>query len=270
MEFKTDINELRPPNQVKFNLVGAKLPNSNDIYYRAKQKELIDQYSGARLFLYETATEEWIYWYQKPYDELVNKAFKNIFTAYFYEAVLFFYNAVVDLSWTLTYVAAEFACLRKGSQVDISGMKPIEEAATLLRAVENSVTSPTAEENPFGYLKAMCPEFSDAIDKIIGFWNQFGPSDIRKKYNYCKHKGKPGYTELEALDNTKLMAIYFKDKESGDMVEMASDTKDVKYKFSLEEGIEELRRFDDEVLFPYVRDLMNKLECVLKLSPMMF
>lgn len=44
VEFKTDINELRPPNQIKHNLVGAKLPNNNDIYYRAKQKELIDQY----------------------------------------------------------------------------------------------------------------------------------------------------------------------------------------------------------------------------------
>ena len=44
VEFKTDINELRPPNHVKFDLFGAKLPNNNDIYYRAKQKELIDQY----------------------------------------------------------------------------------------------------------------------------------------------------------------------------------------------------------------------------------
>lgn len=222
------------------------------------------------MFLYETDTEDWTHWYQKPDDETVNEAFKYIFSAYFYEAALLFYNAVVDLSWTLTYVAAEFTCSQKGSQVDISGMKPIEEAATLLRSVENSVTSPTAEENPFGYLKAACSEFSDAIDKIIGFWNHFGPSDIRKKYNYCKHKGKPGYTELDALDNNKLMGIYFQDKESGKMVEMASDTKDVKYKFSLQEGIEELRRFDDEVLFPYVRDLMNELERVLKPSPMMF
>lgn len=270
VEFRTDINELRPPNKVKFNLVGAKLPNNNDIYYRAKQKELIDQYSGARLFLNETGTDDWTHWYQKIEDKTANKAFKTIFSGYFYEAALFFYNAVVDLSWTITYVAVEFACSKKGSRLDISGIKPIEEAATLLRAVENNVTSPTAEDNPFGYLKAMCPEFSDAIDKIISFWNQFGSSNIRKKYNYCKHKGKPGYTELEVLDNTKLMGIYFQDKGSGNMVEMASDTKDVKYKFSLEEGVEELRRFDDEVLFPYVKDLMNELERVLKPSPMMF
>lgn len=270
VEFKTDINELRPPNHVKFNLVGTKLPNNNDIFYRAKQKELIEQYSGARLFLYETETEDWAHWYKKPDNETVNEAFKIIYSAYFYEAALFFYNAIVDLSWTLTYVAAEFSCAQKGSRVDISGMKPIDEAATLLRAVEKSVTSPTAEDNPFGYLKSMCPEFSDAIDKIIGFWNQFGPTDIRKKYNFCKHKGKPGYTELLALDNTKLMGVYFKDKESENMVEIASDTKDVKYKFSLEEGIEELRRFDDEVLFPYIRDLMNELERILQPSPMMF
>ena len=101
-------------------------------------------------------------------------------------------------------------------------------------------------------MKVICPEFSDAIDKIIDFWNQFGPSDVRKKYNYCKHKGKPGYSELLALDNTRLMGIYFQDKDSGKKVEMASDTKDVKYGFSLEEAIEELRKFDDEMLFPYI------------------
>lgn len=49
---------------------------------------------------------------------------------------------------------------------------------------------------------------------------------------------------------------------------MASDTKDVKYRLSLEEAIEGLRRFDDEVPFSYTKDLMNELEGVLDPSPM--
>lgn len=36
-----------------------------------------------------------------------------------------------------------------------------------------------------------------------------------------------------------------KDKDSGDVVEMASDTKDVKYRLSLEKAIEKLRRFNE-------------------------
>lgn len=140
MDFKEDVNALRPPSNVKFNLVGAKLPNSQDIYFRAKQKELIDQYMGTRLYLSETDNSDWSHWYQKPDDETVDGAFHNIFKGYFYEAALFLYNVVVDLSWTLTYVSAEFACTKKGQRVDISGMKPIEEA------VGNSVTNPTAED----------------------------------------------------------------------------------------------------------------------------
>lgn len=119
-------------------------------------------------------------------------------------------------------------------------------------------------------MKVICLEFSDAIDKIIDSWNQFRHSDVRKKYNYCKHKGKPGYTELVALDNTILIGIYFQDKDSGKKVEMASDTKDVKYVLSLAEAIEELRKFDDEMLFPYIKDLMNGLEGVLDPSLKMF
>ena len=51
IEFKTDINELGSPSNKKINLIGVKFPNNNDIYYRAKQNKLIDQYAGARIFL---------------------------------------------------------------------------------------------------------------------------------------------------------------------------------------------------------------------------
>ena len=37
MEFKTDVFSLDKPSKVKFDLVGAKLPNANDLYFRSKQ-----------------------------------------------------------------------------------------------------------------------------------------------------------------------------------------------------------------------------------------
>ena len=51
MDFNTDIFSLDRPSKVTFNLEGSKLPNSNDVYFRAKQRELVEQYSAARIFV---------------------------------------------------------------------------------------------------------------------------------------------------------------------------------------------------------------------------
>ena len=69
------------------------------------------------------------------------------------------YNIVVDLSWTMTYISAEFALYKfdsHGSIInaeEVLGMRPIEEAIKLLRKVENGTVAPTAYNNPFEYLK---------------------------------------------------------------------------------------------------------------------
>lgn len=267
MEFKTDIFALNKPTKVKFNLIGAKLPNNKDVFFRAKQQELLDQYCAARIFINETETDDWRHWFD-PTEEPSNTAFKLIFKSHFYEAALFYYNAVVDLSWTLCYVAAEFACNQKGDRVNINEMKTIEDAAKLLRSAENNVTSPTAETNPFGYLKSMSPEFEPIIDDIIVFWNSFSPSDVRKIYNYCKHKGRPAYIEIEQLRPGRLMGYYCENRKTGEKIQMPSDVRDVQYSFSLEAAIEELRVFDDETLFPYIQNLIKSIEDVLSPSPM--
>lgn len=50
MEFKTDVFSLDKPSKVKFDLVGAKLPNANDLYFRSKQHELVEQNAGCQSF----------------------------------------------------------------------------------------------------------------------------------------------------------------------------------------------------------------------------
>ena len=50
MEFTTDIFSLDKPSSVKFNLVGTRLPNNHDLYFRSKQREIVEQYSAARIF----------------------------------------------------------------------------------------------------------------------------------------------------------------------------------------------------------------------------
>lgn len=268
MDFSTDIFSLDKPSKVTFNLVGAKLPNNHDLFFRAKQKELVEQYSAARIFLRETETDDWQHWFNPIEDETTDRVFRLIFRSHFYEAALFYYNAIVDLSWTLCYVTAEFACNQKGKRVDLSGIRPIEEAASLLRSAERNVTAPTAENNPFAYLKLMCPEFSPVFDQIIEFWNDFSDSEIRKRYNFCKHKGRPAYIEIEELSPGRLMGFYIQNTDTGERTQMASDISDVRYSFSLEDAILQLVDFDDNKLFPYIRRLIDTVEEIIEPSPM--
>lgn len=269
MEFANDIFTLEPPTKQTFKLEGTPLPTNKDLYFRTKQREIIDQYAAARIFLRETEIDDWSHWFNPVENERNNTAFQKIFTTYFYETALMYYNIVVDLTWTLCYVSAEFAISNSSQRVDFEGCKPVEEAYQLLRTAENSVTSPTAELNPFGYLQKMCPEYAKAIQIIIDFWNSFGSSPIRKKYNYCKHKGKPAYDEIEELRGKgRLFGILIQPVNSSETIQIASDIRDVQWVQSLTENIAELQKFDDEQLFPYVKSLLEELEQVVKPSPM--
>ena len=266
MEFYTDILSLRGPSKLTFSFPLSKLPNSNDVYFRAKQKELVEQYDAARIFMHETETDDWNHWFEPVEDSTTTEALRLIFRSHFYETALFYYNAVIDISWTMCYVAIEYACSNKGARVSINGMKSIEEAAELLRKAEGNVTSPTAENNPFSYLKLMCPEFEPVIEQIISFWNSFSSSDIRKRYNYCKHKGRPSYEEIERLRSGCGIRFYRK-KTDGQITQIPTDSQDIQYSFSLEAAIIELRDFDDQILFPYVQKLIRSIENILQPSP---
>ena len=267
MDFKTDIHSLTPKG-VKVKLEGAKLPNNKDIYFRSKQWELLEQYGGARRFLIETETEDWTHWFVNAADKREQSYFEWVHKAYFIEIALMYYNIVVDLSWTLCYVAAEFALKHNGQRVDFAGMMSIDEAYGLLRGAEANVTAPTAETNPFMYLKKMCPEFERAIDIIVSFWESFADSNIRKTYNYCKHKGKPSYKEIEAFSGSKIMSIFIEKIDTKEKVEIPNDTRDVRWSCSIQKLVEDLKEFDDNTLFPYISELLNELENVIQPSPL--
>lgn len=269
MDFINDIFTLEPPTERTFKLEGIFLPTNRDLYFRTKQREIIDQYAAARIFLRETETDDWSHWFRQVEEEENNTIFKKIFSAYFYETALMYYNIVVDLTWTLCYVSAEFAISNSSQRVNFEGCKPIEEAYQLLRTAENTVTTPTAETNPFVYLQQMCPEYSKAIKIITEFWKDFSSSAIRKKYNYCKHKGKPAYNEIEELRGKgRLFNLSISLTDSESTVQIASDIRDVQWVQSLTEDISELQKFDDEQLFPYLKALLEELERVVEPSPM--
>ena len=100
----------------------------------------------------------------------------------------------------------------------------------------------------------MCPEFSDAIDLIVEFWKEFSESKIRNIYNYIKHKGTPCYKEIESLRDTRFFSLII-GKES-----YPTDIRDVRKVLSIDELTDELIKFDDEKLYPYVVELIKKLK----------
>lgn len=262
MKFETDIFTLSPPKKVTFNLVGATLPNNKDLFFRAKQREITEQYEAARLFLQETETDDWEHWFKS--DEKYKHVFELIFASHLFEAALMFYNIIVDLSWTLCYVSAEYVIYAKDKSINFSGMLPIEEAYGALRKAENIVTNPNSQDNPFEYLKNMCSEFAPAIDLIVEFWKQFADSNIRSLYNFIKHKGKPLYEEVEEFRKGKVMGLQIHG------VEYPTDIREIQRIIGLKMSISELIDFDDNILFPYIKRLFELLEQAVQPSPMVF
>ena len=267
MNFKSDVFSLMPQMPQKVNPVGEKLPSNRDVYFRSKQNEIVDQYLTARFFMHRTEGIDWNHELSHIEDKSARQYFELVYKIHFYEAALIFYNIVVDLSWTLCYISAEFAVSEREHRVNFDGFKSIEEAYRLMREAEKLVTNPSSEENPFMYLKKMCPEFSVAIGMVIEFWKEFGCSDIREKYNYCKHRGKPLYSETEGLKGPRLMNLYLNDN-MGNRIQCASEQQDVQWCFGLEDSISELHDFDDDMLFPYISALFSELEHVVSPSPL--
>lgn len=267
--FKNDIfNTIQPPKKVTFNLEGTAIPSNQDYYFISKWNEIFNRYCSARIFLRKTEEDNWDYWFNPVSNSEHQKALELIFKAELFEMALLNYNILVDLSWTITYVSAEYVIYKfdKDGNIinpqEIQGMLPIEESYEMLRKTENGVSTPHAEGNPFDYLRVMQPQFTKAIDLIIEFWKEFSNSNIRGLYNYIKHKGKPVYKEVEAMRSDRVFTLKIGN------IDYPSDIRDVQRIISLEDGISELIRFDDEKLFPYIEKLIQLLTKAVDPSPM--
>lgn len=253
MEFNNELSDLF---KQRIHSDGIEIPVSRDVYFRAKQKELLSQYSQARLFLAETDDTDWTHWKIEP----SNEKYKTIFRGCFYETALIFYNIVVDLSLVLSYVSIEFAIEKSGERVAFGGREKIREAFENLRKAEGNVLQPTAKESPFLYLEQHYPKYSNLFNYLTTFWTALCQTNIRKIYNYIKHKGKPLYIELEEMDDCKVLSVTINGEEQ------ATDSRDIAYRISLKSSIEDLKKFDNEMLFPYLSELFKILENIVQPS----
>ena len=269
MEFKTNHLDLSQYAMSKKNRGAIKLPEDRDIFFRAKQNELVDQYTAARFFLSQACGENYKTWHKPVDNENGNSGIQNTWRSYFYEAALMYYNILVDLSWVLTYVSVEDFAFKGSNAIQFDKIKPINDAMELMRSVEEGVVDPTVESNPIMYIKKMYPRYDRAIEMVIDFWKKYKESSIRNMYNYCKHRGKPNYEEI-AMSKGPKIARFNRPMDDGSMTRVAFDTREVRYTVSLEKSIEELFAFDDEELFPYLRSLIEELEKIVQPSPMIF
>lgn len=259
MTFTNELDELYPAQTSQKIIINhADMPNSKGVFFRAKQYELVEQYYSARLFLGETQTEDWEHWFETDKPD-AREYIKNWHIIRMFEAALLFYNIVVDLSWVLCYVCAEYVLHLDGDVINLDKMMNLEDAYDALRKAEKEMHDP---KNQFGYLKYMCPEFSGIIDQIINFWSDFCCTDIRNLNNFIKHRGKPQYEELECSQGPKLIGLYIKD------VKYPTDIRDVQKRISLRQAIEDLVKLDNEKLFPYIKELFYQLEVIVKPSPL--
>ena len=267
MNFSTNIRDLMPPQGFRIDGTGVKIPTNKDVYIRSLQEQIAEQYSVARMFLGETDTTDWKHWHGDLKDEDYKNRYEWSMRGTFLECALFYYNIIIDLSWTLCYVAAEYSVSAGGEQrTPFEGIASIDESWDLLSKAQRNVTSPTSEENPFDYLVKMCPEYSRSVDLIKTFWNEYQDSPLRQLYNYCKHRGKPFYTELTKNGKPpKFISFYL--MMEGQKTEIPTATGEVMKSLSIQETIEALHSFDEEKLFPYIKELIEEIVRVVQPSP---
>lgn len=101
-------------------------------------------------------------------------------------------------------------------------------------------------------------------------------------YNFCKHRGKPIYKEIADLQGGEPFSIgIFQspcvEQQQGTSAlafsgskyqKIVSDTHDVQKKVVLSEEIERLLKFDNETLYPYIKQLLVEIERIVKPSPL--
>ncbi|WP_415967904.1 hypothetical protein [Emergencia timonensis] len=258
--FQKDVYDLLPNQNKTIKLEGMMLPTSKDVFFRAKQQEIIERYVSARNFLAISAKDDlddFSYFFEASDDEDANKYFKYKIKASFYEAALVFYNIIIDLSWTVCYVCAEYALYEKDTAQKFGGLVSIEDAVKMIRKAEEQVFNPDVKESPYIYLSKASIEYKKALDLVIEFWSNFKESSVRVNYNFIKHRGSPSYVETKNL-TPKIFSFY--DINKGETTQLPSAADDVRLELDLNKSIKELFDFDNNKLYSYVEELLELLE----------
>lgn len=234
------------------------------LYFIIKYQEILDRYYSARMYMEEINTQDWEHWTRNNTEDM--KPIVQIkLEANFYETALIYYNVVIDLSWVLTYVSLETFFWKGEKAQAVFGLKGKEDAENTLRNLEKEVQTPLIETNQFGYLKSMNDEYKKTIELVEEFWKNIKDTDIRENYNFIKHRGCLAYSEIGVFEENHFVNLYFMLKNE-EKIAMPSSVYDLQKKISLRDSIEKLRKFDDEQLYPYIKELVVCLKKIVQPS----
>ena len=171
----------------------------------------------------------------------------------FLESAILHYNIVVDLTWVICYISAEYAWYEKGKSTPLDQIEEIQDTRDIIRKMEDVVSNPFAKDNPLNYLKNQSPEYEYAIELVFDFWKEFSSSEVRSLYNFIKHKGKPQYSEIYNYTAKKLYSFHKEGKE------YPTHENDVKREIGLYKTIDLFKDFDNDILFNYCDKLFKSL-----------
>lgn len=261
---ETDFAPIKPGIHSLFG--DGKAPDNRDVFYKAKWHELFERYESARMMLMQADYLDDCGWINSIKSEKDRNYMKLRQRSYFYESALIFYNILIDLSWVISYIAMEYVVYEtddKGNKIskNIDDTSTIDDAYNYLRKLEKNVLNPNDEENPLIYFKGILPEFGNVISSIEAFWKKISNSEIRRKYNYVKHRGKPAYDELVSVSKPPFKMTI---KING--VETPSNIFDVQEIWNLTNCIKELEDFDNNILFDYLTNLVAEINSIIEPS----
>ncbi|WP_337479796.1 hypothetical protein [Phascolarctobacterium succinatutens] len=268
MQFNEKLDDIQIFTK-KTHLDANVIPNTQGLYFIAKYQELMERYYLARVYLCEIDTPDWDHWIKNNSEEM--KKFAKIrLQASFYETALIYYNIVVDLSWILVYASLETFVWSDEVAKEAFGFKSKEEAQNILRHLEKDVGTPLTDDNQLNYLKKVDTEYGSkyryVIEYVETFWKNIKDSSVRSNYNFIKHRGRLAYKEVVDLNYKQPVRIFLENKD-GSKVPMPDCVNDVQKTTSLHDCIEEMKNFDDEILFPYIKNLVEQLDVIVKPSP---
>ncbi|OTN76348.1 hypothetical protein A5886_001425 [Enterococcus sp. 8G7_MSG3316] len=236
-------------------------PYASIVYMLSKQEEIMKRYESARLFLTFTLSvkekgdlENYFGLDFPNQDPTAKKGLTLTGTSYFYETALIHYNIIIDLTWVMTKTALEYLYTDTpfGQPMNLDTISEVNEAFLILRKIERDVEGPTVDDAWYEYTSSMGQTNMDLCQHVQTFWKSFSNSEIRKDYNFLKHRGTPTYKEIDELKSSKLFEYRFSNGN-----EIATKPIDVLRQRNLAEGIKNLIDFDNNLLFDYIEILFK-------------
>lgn len=230
------------------------IQSSRVIFFESKLYDIFLRYQSARILIRSINNNDNGYWVcEDDYNDIVRYNLNGNFL----ENMIINYNIVVDLTWLITCLSIEICIYEENHNEAFDFNRPNEviKIKEVMERIEKIVKSPNSEEiaSYFSYFNALSRNYLPITNHVTQFWSSFQNSEIRKLYNFIKHRGKPEYTEIYKLTGRG----FYNYTENG--ITVATDISDVRKEISFEEELKKLIKFDEDVLFPYCDKLFKLL-----------